>query len=114
MVLKNIHADVIPKEGIIMSYQGIKEKWVGVTSPILLRCGDKSIKHSFEIANLPEDTPILIGLDLFPILRFSITGIPTHYPDIKPHSTIITIEEPESIISKEEVDDEKDKEFLEK
>src|SRR5579871_6759803 len=114
IVLKNIHADVISKEGVITSYQGTKEKQLGVTSPILLRCGDKSVKHSFEIANLPEDTPILISLDLFPVLGFSIMGIPTHYPDIKPHSTIITIEEPESIISKEEVDDEKDKEFLEK
>lgn len=61
------------------------------------------MKKSFEVENLPADTPMLIGMDLFPILGFSIAGIPVDYPDSKGYPTLIEAEEPESLVSKDPI-----------
>ena len=69
------------------------------------------MEYSFEIAYLPEDTPMLVGLNIFPSLGFSITGVPVDFPDAKVKPTAVEAEEPNSIILFELEEDEKDVEF---
>jgi hypothetical protein len=66
---------------------------------------------SFEIAHLPEDTPMLIGLDILADLGIGIVGIPVDYPDAKIKPAVIEAEEPHDIISSELNGDELDLEF---
>src|SRR5579871_1775469 len=54
---------------------------------------------------------MLVKLDIFPSLGFSITGVPVDFPDVKVKPTIVEAEEPNSIISFELEEDEKDVEF---
>ena len=110
-ILKDIQVSIIPQDGIIVSYQGKQERRIGITSPLTLRCGDKTIQQSFEIANLPEDTLILIGYDLFSILGFSIMGIPNNFPDTQPQPALIAVDEPDPIISSDPTKDEQTEEF---
>ena len=110
-ILKDIQATVIPQEGIITAYQGRKDKWIGITSPIILRYGNKMIECSFEIAYLLEDTPMLVGLDIFPSLRFSIIRVLVDFSDVKVKLTVVEVEKPNSIILFELEKDEKDVEF---
>ena len=110
-ILQDIQVTIIPQEGSIISYKGQQINWIGIMSPITLQCGTKTIQHSFEITNLPEDTPVLIGLDLFSTLGFSISRIPVDYLDAQVQPTLITSDEPDPIISPNLTDDEQDKEF---
>src|SRR5579871_3623335 len=69
------------------------------------------VEYSFEITHLPEDTLMLVGLDIFPSLGFSITRVPVDFPDTKVKLTVVKAEESNSIISFELEEDEKDVEF---
>ena len=54
---------------------------------------------------------MLIGLDLFPVLGFLISGILIDYPDTKIQPTLIAKDEPDPIISPNFTDEEQDEEF---
>src|SRR5579871_951017 len=88
IILKDIQVTIIPQDRIITSYDRYQTNQISITFPITLQCRDKTIQQSFEIANLPENIPILIKLDLFSILGFSITGIPIDYLNTKTQLTL--------------------------
>ena len=113
-ILDNIKANIISKDGIIIFYDSQTTNRIGITSLILLQCGDKEVRCSMEVAKLPEDSPILIGYDLFAILGFGILGLPVDFPGEKKAPTMISAEEPDLIISSEVIEQEQNIEFIER
>ena len=76
-----------------------------------MRCGDKTVQHSFEVVPLPEDSPILLENDIFSSFRISIIRILVDYPDRQIQPLVIKAEEPDPIISSDLSNDEQDIEF---
>ena len=114
-ILEDIQATIISQKGTITGYQGYQEKRIGITSPIVLRCRDKTLKGAFEIARLPKDTSILIGLNILADLGISIVGVPIDYPDMIIKSTDNMEQKgPDSIIDLEMIKEEQDDKFKDK
>ena len=52
-----------------------------IISSITVRCSDKTVQHSFEVAPLPEDSPILLGNNILSSLGISVVEILVDYPN---------------------------------
>src|SRR5579871_1940333 len=60
------------------------------------------------------ETPMLIRVDLFPTLGFSIAGIPINYLDSNIQSVLTEAEELELLVSKDPIEEENTDEFKQK
>jgi hypothetical protein len=61
----------------------------GMVNEVEVKCGARTVQHSFEVLVLSSDTPVLLGRDIFSKLGIAIHGLPIHFPSeetINPNS----------------------------
>ena len=68
-------------EPVSLAAQGHTVKVDRVTAPITLRTNSSEVTARFRVLDLEVAAPILLGLDLLPLLGIRITGLPTDYPE---------------------------------
>jgi hypothetical protein len=80
--VERMNIPIKPVNGILKQcIDGSTKPRIGVVEDLLLENGKKILKVTLEVAELADEEDLIIGMDLFASLGFTVSGVPFTWPE---------------------------------